>query len=84
MCFVFDAWAFDGRHDIWMSENLKFDYFKNEKSFRSEIKNIFHCFTSALFRHMKQTNKNVADTIDCWRESHRSGRSKKGLQCASI
>ena len=27
-------------HDIWMSENLKFDYLKNEKTFRSEIKNI--------------------------------------------
>ena len=37
------------RHDIWISENLKFDYLKNEKSFRSEIKNIFLCFTNALF-----------------------------------
>ena len=37
------------RHGIWISENLKFDYLKNEKSFRSEIKNIFPCFISSLF-----------------------------------
>ena len=36
-------------HDIWLSENLEFDYLKNEKSFRSEIKHIFPCFTIALF-----------------------------------
>ena len=36
------------RHDIWVSENSKFDYLKNEKSFRSETKNIFPCFKSAL------------------------------------
>ena len=35
------------RHDICISENLKFDYLKNEKSFRSEIKSIFPCFTTA-------------------------------------
>ena len=38
--------AFQGiwwRHGIWISENIKFDYLKNEKSFRSERKNIlFH------------------------------------------
>ena len=38
------------RHNIWISEKLKFDYLKNEKSFRGEIKNIFPCFTSALFQ----------------------------------
>ena len=27
------------RHDLWITENLKFDYLKNDKSFRSEIKN---------------------------------------------
>ena len=48
------------RRSIWISENLKFDYLKNEKSFWSEIKNIFPCFTSVLFT--KQTSKNVADT----------------------
>ena len=32
------------RHDIWISQNLKFDYLKNEKSFRSR-----HSFTSSLF-----------------------------------
>ena len=51
------------RHDIWISENLKFDYLKNKRSFRSKIKNIFPCFTSPLFRHTKQTSKNVSDTI---------------------
>ena len=28
------------RHDIWISEKLKFGYLNNEKSLRSEIKNI--------------------------------------------
>ena len=31
------------RHDIWISEKLKSDYLKNEKSFRNEIKNILKC-----------------------------------------
>ena len=43
MCFVFHAEAFD---DVMTS---KFDYLKNEKSFRSEVKYIFVRFTSALF-----------------------------------
>ena len=37
------------RHDIWISEKLKFDYPKDETSFQSEIKNVFPSFTSALF-----------------------------------
>ena len=37
------------RHDIWISEKLKFDYLKNEKSFQSEVKSIFPSFKSALF-----------------------------------
>ena len=37
------------RHDIWISEKLKSDYLKNEKSFWSEIKNIFSYLRSALF-----------------------------------
>ena len=46
MCFVFPAWAFD---DVMIFEYLKIkNYLKNEKSFRSEIKNIFPCFTSAI------------------------------------
>ena len=32
-----------------MFDCKKFDYLKNEKSFRSEIKSIFPCFESALF-----------------------------------
>ena len=37
------------RHNIRISENFIFDYLKNKKSFRNEIKNIFPCFTSPLF-----------------------------------
>ena len=40
-------------HDIWISEKLKTDYLKNEKSFQSETKNIIPCFTSALFEIYK-------------------------------
>ena len=40
---------------------LKFDYLKNEKSFRSKI-NIFLASQVLSFRHTKQTSKNVADT----------------------
>ena len=37
------------RHDIWTSENLKFDYLKNEENFWGEVKKtIFPCFASAL------------------------------------
>ena len=36
-------------HDTWISEQLKSDYLKNEKSIPSEIKNIFSCFKSSLF-----------------------------------
>ena len=50
------------RHDIWISEKLKLDYLKNEKSFRGEIKNILPCFTSDLLDIKKQIIKNVADT----------------------
>ena len=41
---------------------LKVDYLKNEKSFRSEIKNIFLVSQELSFRHTTQTSKNVADT----------------------
>ena len=37
------------RHEIWRSKVLKFDFLENEKSFRSEIKNIFRCITSIHF-----------------------------------
>ena len=49
-------------HDIWISKKLKFDYLKKEKSFRSEIKNIFLVSQVLAFRHTKQNSKNVADT----------------------
>ena len=41
---------------------LKFDYLKKEKSFQSEIKNIFLVSQVLAFRHTKQNSKNVADT----------------------
>ena len=50
------------RHDIWIPEKLKFDYLKNKRSFRSEIKNIFLVLQVPSFRHTKQTSKNVMDT----------------------
>ena len=50
------------RHNISISKMLKFDYLKNEKSFRSEIKSIFPCFAMLSFIHTKQTSKNVVDT----------------------
>ena len=50
------------RHDIWKSENLKFDYLKSEKSFRGEIKNILLVSQVLSFKHKKQTSKNVVDT----------------------
>ena len=37
------------RHNVWISENLKFDCLKNEKSIWSEIKNILPRFTIPLF-----------------------------------
>ena len=40
-------------HDIWILEKIKFDYLKNEKSFRNEMKNIFPCFTNPLFSTYK-------------------------------
>ena len=57
------------RHDIWISEKLKFDYFKNEKSFQNGIKNFFLVSKELPFRSTKQTGKNVADTtfkINFW------------------
>ena len=45
--------------NIW---NLKFDYLKNEKSFRIEIKNIFFVSQVLSVRHINQTSKNVAES----------------------
>ena len=42
-----------------MSEKLKSNYLMKEKSFQSEIKNIFPCFESVLLT--KQASKNVAN-----------------------
>ena len=44
-------------HDIWTSEELKFDYLKNEKSFRSEIKNIFFASQVLSFKHTQTLNR---------------------------
>ena len=49
-------------HDIWISENLKFDYLKNKKSFQSEIKTFLPVSQVLSFRHTKQISKNVDDT----------------------
>ena len=45
------------RHDIWTSEELKFDYLKNEKSFRSEIKNIFFVSQVLSFKYTQTLNR---------------------------
>ena len=46
-----------------LSWNLNnFDYLKNERSFQSEIKNMFLFSQVLSFRHTKQTNRNIADT----------------------
>ena len=35
--------------EIWISKILNFDFLENEKSYQSEIKNIFPSFVKALF-----------------------------------
>ena len=61
--FLVPCLGISWRHDIWISENLKVDYLKNEKSFWSETKKIFSLVSQDLsFRHRKQTSKNVGDT----------------------
>ena len=42
------------RHDIWIFENLKFDYLKNEKSLQSAIKNIFPLFHKCSLLDIKK------------------------------
>ena len=50
-------------HDVWIFRKLKFDYLKNEKSFRSAIKKSFSLVLQVVsFRHPKRTSKNLADT----------------------
>ena len=41
-------------------ENVKFDYLKNKKGVRSEIKNIFLVSQVLFIRDTNQTSKNVA------------------------
>ena len=54
---MFYALAFD---DVMISETFKFDYFKNEKSFRS--KELFFIVLQVLsFELTKQTSKNAVD-----------------------
>ena len=63
-CFIFrhlmTSWQYHIIDDV-IPENLQFDYFKNKKSFRSEIKNIFLVSQVLSFRDKIQTSKNVAD-----------------------
>ena len=60
--FLVSCFGISWRHDIWISAKFKFDYLKNEKSFRSETKNIFPRFKVLFCRHTKQSSKNVANT----------------------
>ena len=50
------------RHETWIFKILKSDFLENEKSFWSEIKNIFPIWQVLSFRLKKQTSKNVANT----------------------
>ena len=51
------------RHEIWKCKILKFDFLENEKSFWSEIRNIFLAWQVLVFRLKKQTGKTVAKTV---------------------
>ena len=51
MCFVFHDWAFDDVMIFEYLKKVKFDYLKIEKSFRSEIKNIFLVSQVLSFKH---------------------------------
>ena len=44
-------------HYIWISENLKFDYLKNEKQCLSDTKK--NIFPALFYQYTKQTSKNV-------------------------
>ena len=65
-------------HDIWIFEKLKFDYLKNEKRFRSEVK--------------KQTSENKEDTtlkdncpsLEMWKESKTFSLIKGVLRTMSV
>ena len=57
MCFVFHTYAFDDIMTFEYQKKLKFDYLNNEKSFGSEIKNIFPCFTRALLDTLTKSAK---------------------------
>ena len=48
--------------EICKCKILKFDFLENEKSFRSELENIFPNLTSAFFRLKKQNSTRVDDT----------------------
>ena len=62
MCFMFHTYDIWWHHDIWISEKLKLDYLKNEKSSQCKTKNIFLVSKVHPFRHTKQTSENVANT----------------------
>ena len=60
--FRVSCWSIWWRLNISISQNITFDYLKNEKSFRGEIKNILLVSRVLSFRHKRQTCKNIADT----------------------
>ena len=45
-----------------MPPHLKFDYSKTKRAFEVKYKTSFLVIQGLLFRHTKQTSKNVADT----------------------
>ena len=53
MRFVFYLGIWE-RHDIWISEKLKFDYLKNKKTFWSEMKDILLVSQVLFFRLTKK------------------------------
>ena len=48
-------------YDIWISEKLKFDYFKNEEFYKKTFFLVSQVFS---FKYTKQTGKNLADTSE--------------------
>ena len=80
---MFNAKAFDYVMTFKYQIKLKFDYSKNEKNFRSEIKTFFLASKVLFFRQTKQTIKKVADTtfkISCYGSNKRRLKQHQNLQ----